>query len=157
MDIITIMQGLCIFLLSLWKVYVGPVLAAAVGFNYFEMLSVILLAVAVSIYLTLRLCEFLARRHQRPAKGYNKNIRFALRYWKRYGQVGASLLAPILLGLPVYVFLADRFKTPKPDIYKALLLWSFFWCSVFYVLTLNGLLLLENVMVLPEFIQPHKA
>lgn len=153
MEWIVVLQAACIFVFSLWKTYVGPVLAAALGFSYFPMLLINVSAVLVSAFLTLWLNDYLLQHHQRPPKGYNKHLRTALRYWKNYGQWGAAFLAPVLLSIPIFTFIAVRLKTPRQGIYLGLTLCTVFWCTVYYVLALEGIVLADNWISLPDFIQ----
>ena len=152
MDLIVITQCIVIMVFSLWKTYIGPIIAATLGFSFVGMLLPNLLAVVLSTYLSLRLNDYLLNHHQRPPRGYNKNLRKALSLWKKYGKWGAAMFAPVLISLPIYAFIAARLKAQHREIYFLLLLCSALWCSLFYVLALNGLLLLENVIELPAFI-----
>ena len=153
MEWIVVLQAVCIFVFSLWKTYIGPMLAAALGFSYFPMVLINVLAVLASAFLTLWLNDYLLQHHQRPPKGYSKHLRLALRYWKRYGQWGAALLAPILLSIPIFTFIAARLRTPRKTIYLRLSLFTIFWSTIFYVLALEGVVLADQWISLPDFIQ----
>ena len=154
MEWIVILQIVCIFIFSLWKAYIGPMLSAAFGFSYLPMLLINILAVLFSVFLTLALNNYLVNHHQKPPSGYNKHLKTALRYWKRYGRIGAGFLAPVLLGIPVYSFIAARLRTPSKQIYIDVIAWTAFWLTLFYLLAMQGLLIVDEWVSLPEWINP---
>lgn len=151
---IDLLQALSLVLPSLWKVYIGAVLAVPFGFTYLPMLLLNLLGVSIATLATISLSDWLKRRHQRPAQGFNRYLRLALRYWRRYGENGAALLAPILIGLPVYAFIARRLGMSTPKILLRLLFCSLLWCSVCFWAAQQGLLASAHFFEVPAFLLP---
>ncbi len=155
-DVITALQFLISLLTSLWKIYIGAIVAAPFGFSFVQMLLINLSSVLFSTLLTIRLCDWLKQRHQ-PIKnrGFNRYLRTALKYWRGYGQNGAAILAPILLGIPTYAFIARRLRMPASGIVIRLLLSSFAWASLCFIAADQGLILAEKVITLPSFLTPN--
>lgn len=144
MDETYLLQAFTMYFLSLWKTYIGPLLAAAGHFGYFEMLVFNLGAAVTSIIGTLLLTDFWIAKRTSSNKGFNKNLRRALRLWKKYGKVGSAVLAPILIGIPTYTLVARRLKSTRRSIIIELTLITFAWCTVIYWAGREGLLIAEG-------------
>jgi uncharacterized membrane protein YhaH (DUF805 family) len=145
MDETYLLQALSMLFFSAWKTYIGPAVAAASNFTYWEMLLFNMGAALSSAAATLAATDFWMARRNTKAKGFNKNLRKALRFWRRFGKRFTLLLSPILLGVPSYALLARRLKETKSRIMLELSLSTFFWCSLVYWASLEGLLLVENL------------
>ena len=154
MSILWLMQAAVQFAGSLWKVYVGAILAVPFGFSYMQMLLVNMPAVFCSALVAMKISDYLQRRHQRPSKGYNRYLRMSVKMWRRYGKNGAALLAPVLLGIPVYAFIGRRLRMSEFEVIWRLLVSSFFWCTICYWAALQGILLVDDLGILPSFLQP---
>ena len=147
---IYILQMKSVFLLSLWKTYVGPALSVAYGFSYFEMLLFNISAAMSSAYVILRfsrhinvlLGRLIPRRQTKP--GFKPQLRKYLRFWRRYGFYGVMLLTPILIGIPLGVWISARLGTGKARIMLTLLIMCFFWSSLAYFVALSGVNLIGN-------------
>lgn len=129
---------------SVWKTYLGPLIAAVSGFSYWQMLMINLGAALSSMSVALVLTEWWMRASRRRA-GFNGRLRKALRFWKRYGNHGSLILAPVLLGIPTYTIVARRLKTSKRSIAVSVTIVAGLWCSLFYWAGREGFLLLEQV------------
>jgi len=143
MDETYLLQILSMFFFSVWKTYIGPMIAVGANFSYWEMLLFNMGPALSSAAAALFVTDLWLAKRQAKAKGFNKNLRKVLRLWKRYGKRVTLLLAPILLGIPSYALIARRLKESRTTIIIELSLVTFIWCSVIYWATLEGLLLAE--------------
>ncbi|MEZ8968155.1 hypothetical protein AB4343_02530 [Vibrio breoganii] len=97
--------------LSVWKTYTGPALAGFLSLSYPEMFMFnVLPAMAAGgfgwyfgsvLHLPL---PFRKQVHFRP------KLRKFLRAWNNYGQVSMALLAPILIGIPLFTLVSRKLK-----------------------------------------------
>ena len=152
---IVALQFLIQFFASFWKVYVGASIAVLFHFSLVPMLLANLLGMSCSVFLFVFISDFLQSRHQRPAQGFNRHLRTALKYWRKFGKNGAALLAPIVLGIPVYTFIARRFRMSVTAILGRLMLSSLLWCLLFYYASQQGLILTEQFIHFPDFLAPY--
>jgi hypothetical protein len=145
-----ILQVKSVFLLSLWKTYVGPALSVPYGFSYFEMLLFNISAAMASGYAILRfssninylLGKLLPKRRSKP--GFKPQLRKYLRFWNRYGFYGVMVLTPILIGIPLGVWLSARLGTGKMRIMVTLFVFCVFWASLSYFAALSGINLVDS-------------
>lgn len=145
-DDIYILEAISMFLLSLWKTYLGPIMAAATGFSYTEMLLFNVSAAIISTLKVLYLGDWIfAKRGRKKGHTFNPKLRRFLYFWKKYGFISVAILAPVLIGIPTSTIIAQRLKTPKITIVYAHAITSFFWCSIFYFSITWGLLLVEDL------------
>ena len=146
---IYILQVKSVFLLSLWKTYVGPALCVPYGFSFLEMLLFNISAAMISGYVILRfnsqintmLGKLLPKRKSKP--GFKPQLRKYLRFWHRYGFYGVMALTPILIGIPLGVWISARLGTGKTHIMLTLFVFSVFWASLSYYATLSGISLVD--------------
>ncbi|MFT6122758.1 MAG: hypothetical protein ACJAWS_000334 [Oleiphilaceae bacterium] len=146
MDETYLLQILSMFFFSVWKTYIGPLIAVGASFSYFEMLLFNMVPALGSAATALFMTDLWMAKRQAKAKGFNKNLRRALKIWKRYGKSITLLIAPILLGVPSYALIARRLKESRAKIMFELTAATFFWCSVIYWAGIKGLLLTEMVI-----------
>jgi len=144
MDETYLLQILSMFFFSVWKTYIGPLIAVGAGFGYIEMLFFNMGPALASAGTTLLLTDLWLTKRQSKAKGFSKNLRKALRIWKRYGRQMALVLAPILIGIPSYALIARRLKASRTTIMLELTVITFAWCSLLYWAGQEGLLLAES-------------
>lgn len=147
MDETYLLQVLSMFFFSVWKTYIGPLIAVGAGFSYFEMLLFNMAPAMSSTIASLYLTDLWMEKRKAKSKGFNKNLRRILKIWKRYGKRFTLLMAPILLGVPSYALLARRFKMDRGRIILELTTVTFLWCSLIYWAGNKGLLLAENVIL----------
>ena len=143
MDEAYFLQAFTMFFLSLWKTYIGPLMAAGFGFSYGEMLIYNLGAALIATLSILYTSDWLLAHRNARIKGFDKNLRRFLRYWRKYGKWGAALLSPVLFGIPTYAFVARRLKDRRRDILKEIGVVTFIWCSLLYWLGLQGIIMIE--------------
>jgi len=146
LDDIYLLQASSMYFLSLWKTYLGPLIAAGSGFSYLEMLLFNLGAAMSSALGMLLATDAWHRKRSRSSTGFNGNLRKALRLWKKYGKLGSAILAPVLIGIPTYAVIARRFKESRRKIILELTVISFVWCTVIYWAGLEGLLMAEALL-----------
>ena len=146
MDEAYFLQVLSMFFFSVWKTYIGPLIAVGAQFSYAEMLLFNMGPALASAGATLFATDYwLARRQSKP-KGFNRNLRKVMRFWKRYGRRGTLVLAPVLLGVPSYALIARRLRARRLTIMLELTVITFVWCSLVYFAGREGLLLVEAVI-----------
>lgn len=143
MDEAYLLQILSMFFFSVWKTYLGPIIAAASNFSYWEMLLFNMGPALSSAGATLFVTDYWMSR--RKAKGFSKNLRKALRFWKRFGKHASLFLAPIFLGIPSYVFISRRLKARRSTIIFEISIVVFIWCSCLFLAAQEGLLLTDCV------------
>ncbi|MBX2842618.1 MAG: hypothetical protein KTR26_12675 [Flammeovirgaceae bacterium] len=138
-----IIKALTVFLLSLWKTFVGPALSFGFGFSYLEMVifnySSALFSALISLYFAPNIMAFISRLFKLEPKPYNARWRKVLVFWKKYGFYGIMLLSPILIGIPLGVIISQRFKTPASKILIYMSVMVLFWSSLAYFLAKFGL------------------
>lgn len=133
------------YFLSLWKTYIGPLIAAGADFSYIEMLVFNLGAAISSSIGTLWVTDLWMRKRTSTRKGFNGNLRRALKLWKKYGRGGSAVLAPVLIGIPTYALLARRFKASRRSIVTEITVITFTWCSVIYWAGISGLVAVSAI------------
>jgi hypothetical protein len=146
MDDIYFLQASSMYFLSLWKTYLGPLIAAGSGFSYLEMLLFNLGAAMSSALGMLIVSDAWHRKRAHKKAGFNGNLRKALRLWKKYGKLGSAILASVLIGIPTYALVARRFKESRRKIVMELTVISFVWCSTIYWAGREGFLIAETLL-----------
>lgn len=146
MDTPYFLQASSMYLLSLWKTYIGPLIAAGSGFSYLEMLLFNLGAAISSALCMLGLTDLWMHRRKAKTKGFDRNLRRTLRFWKKYGNVGSAVLAPVVIGIPTYTLIARRLKSSRRRILSEVTLITLLWCTLFYWAGIEGLIIAESVM-----------
>lgn len=116
---------------SLWKTYIGPMMAAALGYSYADMLLYNVGGALASTAAALVISDRLPRRG-RPVVGFDRTLRRALRFWRTRGDTMAAFLSPILLGIPVYVLIARKFRTSRRVVLLRSAASATFWSSGCY-------------------------
>ncbi len=128
-----LLLGLAMALLSIWKTYSGPALAAFVGFSYPEMLLFNALPALVAGYFGWfvgRYSLFLySRRNLRP---FRPRLRRFVKAWKRYGNVTMAILAPVLVGIPLYTLIAKRLRQSHVATFVLLAVSILWWSGLSY-------------------------
>ena len=146
---IYILQAKSVFLFSLWKTYVGPALSVPYGFSYIEMLLFNVSAAMISGYVVLRFNRYInsllgkvfPKRQGKPK--FKPQLCKYLRFWQRYGFYGVMALTPILIGIPLGVWLSARLGTSKTRIMVTLFVLCVFWASHSYFAALSGINLFD--------------
>lgn len=141
----TALEVLAMMGFSLWKTYIGPLMAALLGYSYWQMLLYNLMPAVLSALIVVRADDQLRSRRVGAARGFNRQLRRAVRFWRRQGEPVAALLSPVLLGIPVYAFLARRLRSSQTRVLCTVAVVVFFWCTLLYfsaaeVLELSALL-----------------
>ena len=144
MDETYLLQILSMFFFSVWKTYIGPLIAVGAEFAYWEMLLFNMGPALSSAAATLFMTDYWMTRRQAKPKGFNKHLRRALRFWKRHGKRMTLVLAPILLGIPSYALIARRLRESRANIMLELTAITFVWCTVIFWAGKEGLLLAES-------------
>ncbi|GEM78097.1 hypothetical protein [Vibrio superstes] len=149
--------GFAMVALSVWKTYTGPALAGFLGLSYPEMFMFnILPAMGAGFFgwyfgsvLEVPL-PFKRAVHFRP------RLRKFLRAWNRYGQISMALLAPILIGIPVFTLVSRKLKQGGVKTFTLLFL-SILLCSgvsYFGFLLLNWQEYIAIEALLPDTVDP---
>lgn len=146
MDETYLLQALSMLFFSAWKTYIGPAIAAAADFSYWEMLVFNMGAALGSALTTLAITDLWMKKRHTRSKGFNGKLRKVLKFWKRYGKRTTLILAPVLVGIPSYALIARRLKASRVSIMLELGFVTLFWCSLVYWASLEGLLLVEGVV-----------
>ena len=146
MDEAYALQVLSMFFFSVWKTYIGPLIAVAANFAYWEMLLFNLGPAVCSAAASLFVTDLWMKKRRQKVQGFNKNLRKVLRIWRRYGKKTSLLIAPVVIGIPSYAIIARRLKESNTRILLDLSLVTFFWCSVIYWASIEGLLIAEHII-----------
>lgn len=121
--------GLAMALLSIWKTYTGPALAALVGFSYLEMLFFNALPAILAGYIGWLTGRYSYWFYSSKALGkFRPRLRRFIQSWNRYGNHLMALLAPVLVGIPLYTLIARRIREPHKNTFL-LLTASILWWS----------------------------
>lgn len=147
---INLLEAKTIFLLSLWKTYAGPALGVGFGMSYIEAVGYTMLGATVAVLVTLYFERYVTQlfkwcvnlipgRESDSTPKFNPGLRKAIRYYKRFGFWGLMALTPVLIGLPLGVWIAVRMGTSKRAAGVTTLLVALFWSTTSYIVTLNGL------------------
>jgi hypothetical protein len=75
---------------------------------------------------------------------FNPRLKKTLIFYRRYGFWGLMLLTPILIGIPVGVWLALRLGSRPSHVAIAVLITALGWSTLSYFLAHNGLMQLAN-------------
>ena len=138
-----------IFLLSLWKTYVGPALGVSFDMTYIEAVGYTMLGAGVTVFATLYFEQKVTRafkslmgvftnKNAQKSPTFKPVLRKALVFYKRYGFWGLMALTPILIGLPIGILIAVRLGTTKHKVAVTVMLMSLCWSSLSYIVTING-------------------
>jgi hypothetical protein len=146
MDETYLLQILSMFFFSVWKTYVGPLIAVGANFSYWEMLLFNMGPALGSAAVTLFITDFWVAKRQAKPKGFNKNLRKVLRIWKRYGKSMVLVLAPVFIGVPSYALIARRLKISRSKIMFELMMITFLWCSLIFWAGHEGIILAEGLI-----------
>jgi hypothetical protein len=129
---------------------VGPALGASFDMTYIEAVGYTMMGAGVTVYTTLYFERALTRFFRRligliPGQGLKERPKFkpllrkALRLYKRYGFWGLMALTPVLIGLPVGIWIAVRLGSSRPKVAATALLMALLWSTLSYMVALNGL------------------
>ncbi len=140
-----ILKALSVFLLSLWKTWLGPALSVPYGFSFLEMIGWNVSGAMLSATVTLHFSRdinalirrLLPKKEKRP--GFRKELRRYVRFWRRYGFYGVMFLSPVLVGIPLGAWISARLGTPKPRILLMLSTFSVLWSSALYYAAIFGI------------------
>ncbi|MBB6460986.1 hypothetical protein [Flammeovirga kamogawensis] len=122
--------GLCI-----WKVYLGAIICSVVGFSFLEMLVYTNVPVILSVVVTYFLGQQILQLFNNKKNGFDKRLRKVVVLWNKYGFISAAILAPVLLGIPVFITIGLRLKEPFSKLFFSVLTMSVLWTSLLYIFT----------------------
>ena len=122
------------YLLSLWKVYLAYSYYAYNEISFLFANTVILLATASSYFVSLIIFPFMNRLKFLIRFRKSKNYKKASRLYDKYGFYVLALLAPVLVGIPVFVLISKEFEQANVKIALALLLSVLFYGLLIYYL-----------------------
>jgi hypothetical protein len=125
-------------------------LAAGFAMSYFEAMCYTMIGASVTVFSSLyferqlthlakRLMGYWPGRSRYRAAGFNPRLRKTLIFYRRYGFWGLMLLTPVLVGLPVGIWLALRLGSSRSRVAITVLVMAFGWSTLAYLLALNGL------------------
>jgi hypothetical protein len=121
--------------LSTWKTYAGPAIAAVLGFTFLEMLAYNFVpAIIVALKAWYAGSWFFSSKSNKKKSSVKMKKFEAL--WERFGDRTAALLAPIFIGIPSYAILAKKMDGKFKKTFVNLSFSTLFWCSIFYFGTL---------------------
>ncbi|MDK9736092.1 hypothetical protein KI655_02155 [Vibrio sp. D404a] len=143
--------GLSMALLSLWKTYSGPAIAAFLSYSYPEMLVFNLIPAMLAAYAGWQIAPVYSRLFKkRKEVVFNPKLRKFMRKWNQYGQLSMAILAPVLVGIPSYTFVSKRLNQSGVKTFGLLVLsilgWSSLAYSGFALLDLSQYIELETII-----------
>ncbi|GAB7219685.1 hypothetical protein [Vibrio comitans] len=125
--------ALTMALLSLWKTYSGPAIAAVMSYSYPEMLLFNMLPALVAAYVGWSLGPLTPSLFSRgKAVVFRPKLKRFMQRWNRYGQVVMAILAPVLVGIPSYTFVSKRLNQSAVKTFGLLTLSILFWSGAAY-------------------------
>jgi hypothetical protein len=150
--------ALLMAVLSVWKTYTGPVLAAFLGFSYPEMLVFNVIPAMFAGSLGWVIGPLIPIWHVRARRlVFRPRLRRFLRHWRRYGYRSSAFLAPVLIGIPLYTLICQRLKQSRLPTFSWLLLAILLWSSLsyfcFWLLDLSEYLSLIQSMMTKDSVE----
>ncbi|UXP33722.1 hypothetical protein N6H18_07120 [Reichenbachiella agarivorans] len=127
-----ILKYLSIYLGSMLKIMVGPVLGLTYDYNIFITGTLTALGMMTSVYLITFFGANIRHYSQAILNRKRKNIfskktRQYVRIWQKYGVPGIAFLTPVLF-MPIGgAIIANAFGGKKADIFKYMWISSLFW------------------------------
>jgi|TARA_B110000902_G_scaffold258454_1_gene328230 hypothetical protein len=123
--------------------------------SYTEAVSYTLLGASITVFSSVYFQHRLTRLSknlmqcwpgvtERKKVTFNPRLKKTLIFYRRYGFWGLMLLTPILIGLPVGVWLALRLGSRPSHVVIAVLIIALGWSTLSYFLTHSGLMQLAN-------------
>lgn len=125
--------GLSMALLSLWKTYSGPAIAAFLSYSYPEMLVFNLIPAMGAAYAGWKIAPVYSSLFRKRKKiVFRPKLRKFMKKWNQYGQLSMAILAPILVGIPSYTFVSKRLNQSGWKTFGMLALSILAWSSIAY-------------------------
>ncbi|GEA52708.1 hypothetical protein VIN01S_35120 [Vibrio inusitatus NBRC 102082] len=125
--------ALTMALLSLWKTYSGPAIAAVMSYSYPEMLLFNMVPAMLAAYVGWAMGPLANRLFLRNTRvGYRPKLKKFMQRWNRYGQVSMAFLAPVLVGIPSYTFVSKRLNQSVVKTFGLLTASILFWSGIAY-------------------------
>ncbi|WDE96225.1 hypothetical protein PQO03_10950 [Lentisphaera profundi] len=122
-------------LLSTWKTYAGPAIAAVLGFSFLEMLAYNFVpAMLVGLKAWYAGAWFFSLNLKKKQESTKMKKFEAL--WDRFGDRTAALLSPIFIGIPTYAIIAKKLGANFKRTFINLSTFTLLWCAIFYYGTL---------------------
>lgn len=126
-------QIFVMFLLSLWKVYIAYGYFAYGSYSFLVATSIIIAAVTLSSMLSYYIYSQLQNssrfRKFKKSKSYLKGAKF----YDKYGFYPTAILAPVLLGIPVFCLVSLAFDVRNIKIVSAVIISSLIWGLVIFI------------------------
>ena len=120
------------FILSLWKVYIGYSYFAYLSYSFMQASLIILGATLTSYALSMFSIKYIDRvsfvKKFRKSKTYSK----ATKIYSKYGFITLGVLAPIIVGIPTFVILSREFKKSQRSILSLLIPSVIFYGGLIY-------------------------
>ncbi|UOE79884.1 hypothetical protein LTQ03_00155 [Vibrio splendidus] len=125
--------GFSMALLSLWKTYSGPALAALMSYSYPEMLLFNLLPALLAAYVGWKVAPVYSSIFNRQKTvSFKPKLRRFMKRWNKYGQLTMAILAPVLVGIPSYTFVSKRLNQDWRKTFAMLTLSILGWSGLAY-------------------------
>ena len=120
------------FILSLWKVYLGYSYFAYHSYSFIEASLVILSATLTSYTLSIFAMKYIDHisfvKKFRESKTYSKGTKI----YSKYGFITLGILAPIIVGIPTFVILSREFQKSNRSILSLLIASVLFYGILIY-------------------------
>ncbi len=125
--------GLSMALLSLWKTYSGPAIAAFLSYSYPEMLVFNLIPAMIAALAGWQIAPvYSSLFKKRKEVVFKPKLRKFMKKWNQYGQLSMAILAPVLVGIPSYTFVSKRLNQSVVRTFGLLLLSILGWSTLAY-------------------------
>ena len=130
-------------------------MGASFGMSYTEAVGYTLLGASITVFSSVyfqhpltrfskNLMKYWPGNAEKKKAKFNPRLKKTLILYRRYGFWGLMLLTPILIGLPIGVWLALRLGSRPSHVVIAVLIIASAWSTLSYFLTHNGLMQLAN-------------
>jgi len=125
--------GVSMALLSLWKTYSGPAIAAFLSYSYPEMLMFNLIPAMMAAYAGWKIAPVYSSVFKKRKKVvFKPGLRKFMKKWNQYGQLSMAILAPVLVGIPSYTFVSKRLNQSGWKTFGMLAVSILGWSSIAY-------------------------
>lgn len=143
-----VLEAATVVFLSLWKTYLPPIVGVGLSMSYPEAVGFTmtgaLLSIGCSLYLArpvTAIFKHCARKLRGPGHStprFHPRLRKVLRVYRKYGFWGLMALTPVLVGLPIGIWVAVRLGSRRGKVAVVCATSCLIWSSLSYLVAIHG-------------------